>query len=317
MIRVGERCDGSTRTRVHDETIGKGIQHKERCDKCGATRKDSQLGLEKTPEEYVEKMVAVFREVRRVLKDDGTLWLNLGDSYAGGGFCGSDKALSGKQGTNRGSSNMVGKALAHNLKPKDLVGIPWRVAFALQSDGWYLRQDVIWSKPNPMPESVTDRCTKAHEYLFLLSKSQKYFYNAEVIKEDSTKHPADWNGDGTQKRKSHIRGEFKGKNTEAGKEAFRKISDKRNRRSVWTIPTQPFPEAHFAVMPEKLVEPCVLAGSREGDIVLDPFCGAGTVPYVAKEFQRQYIGIELNNEYIKIAEKRLAQKTLDLTNQFD
>ena len=280
------------------------------CGKCGAARKDSQLGLEKTPEEYVEKMVAVFREVRRVLKDDGTLWLNLGDSYSSGGRGSYDKSLVSKTSGLENHSAGIDRATPLWAKPKDLLGIPWRVAFALQSDGWYLRSDIIWSKPNPMPESVTDRPTKAHEYLFLMSKSQKYYYDADAIKEKSVTKPHSPGWSSTVSDRNDRSPDNEANQREWG-------DGKSNKRSVWNIATQPFPEAHFAVMPEKLVEPCVLAGSREGDIVLDPFAGAGTVPYVAKEFQRQYIGIELNAEYIKIAEKRLVQKTLDLTNQFD
>ena len=257
---------------------------------------DGQLGLEKTPEEYVTKMVAVFREVRRVLKDDGTLWLNLGDSYS---RCGGPQ----QEQTVRGDKNKIDafkgtqKCVA-GLKPKDLVGIPWRVAFALQADGWYLRSDIIWSKPNPMPESVTDRPTKAHEYLFLMSKSAKYYYDADAIRE-----PNIWADDKRNDGERH-------KTTGKYDSAVSFNSQGRNKRSVWTIATQPFPEAHFAVMPEKLIEPCVLAGSGEGDIVLDPFCGAGTVPKVAKGFRRKYIGIELNPEYINISESRLSQGIL-------
>jgi len=283
---------------------------KDTCPDCGAVKIDAQLGLEKTPEEYVSKMVTVFREVRRVLKDDGTLWLNLGDSYSSGGRGSYDKSLVSKTSGLENHSAGIDRATPLWAKPKDLLGIPWRVAFALQSDGWYLRSDIIWSKPNPMPESVTDRPTKAHEYLFLMSKSQKYYYDADAIKEKSVTKPHSPGWSSTVSDRNDRSPDNEANQREWG-------DGKSNKRSVWNIATQPFPEAHFAVMPEKLVEPCVLAGSREGDIVLDPFAGAGTVPYVAKEFQRQYIGIELNAEYIKIAEKRLVQKTLDLTNQFD
>ena len=230
---------------------------------------DGQMGLEKTPDEYVANLVEVFAEVRRVLKDDGTLWLNLGDSYG--------------------------------LKPKDLIGIPWRVAFALQADGWYLRQDIIWAKPNPMPESVKDRCTKSHEYLFLLSKSPKYYYDNEAIKEPSL---------GLGKTAIRFGGNKYGDSddpkhaTKSGNEYT--DSGKRNKRDVWTINTKPFKGAHFATMPEALVEPCVLAGSREGDIVLDPFLGSGTVAVVAERYRRNWIGCELNPDYAAIAEVRIA-----------
>jgi len=272
---------------------------------CGARRVDAQLGLERTPEEYVARMVEVFREVRRVLADDGTLWANLGDSYAGGGFCGSEKALAGKQGSNRGSGNMIGRALDHGLKPKDLVGIPWRVAFALQADGWYLRSDIIWAKPNPMPESVTDRPTKAHEYLFLLAKSQRYYYDAWAVSEPAT-HAGKVVNLG---EKSLSRGQAAGAGVKAsgnGTADSVTVADLRNRRTVWTVPTQPFSGAHFAVMPEALVEPCVLAGSAPGDTVLDPFAGSGTVGVVALRYGRRFIGCELNAEYCQMARRRVA-----------
>jgi len=238
---------------------------KKECPDCGAVKIDSQIGLEDTPEAYVAKMVEVFREIKRVLKKDGTVWLNLGDSYASSptgsdptGYCGNSKKAEGV----RRQSKVVG-----NLKPKDLVGIPWRVALALQDDGWYLRQDIIWHKPNPMPEPVQDRCTKTHEYIFLLTKSAKYYYDIDSIREPS----------------------------------------KRNRRSVWTINTQPYKEAHFATFPQKIPELCIKAGSKESDVVLDPFFGSGTTGYVANRLGRQWIGIELNPEYIRIAEKRFRQ----------
>jgi len=260
---------------------------------------DGQIGLEKTPNEYVEKIVAVFREVRRVLKKDGTLWLNLGDSYIaqktgspgkGGQF------LQGGRKTQKVASNRPTKK-AQGLKPKDLIGIPWRVAFALQADGWYLRQDIIWHKPNPMPESVRDRCTKSHEYLFLMSKSSKYYFDHEAIKEPSAqpnrKRADKMGGNKYQKGVKHSDGSvFTGSKT-------------RNRRDVWSITTKPFKGAHFAVFPEDLVEPCILAGSQKGDIVLDPFLGSGTVGVVARRHERMFIGVELNPEYAEIAKKRI------------
>ena len=259
---------------------------------------EGQLGLEPTPEEYVSKLVQVFREVKRVLKDDGTLWLNLGDSYASDQK-GGEKAHPGdKSYTNKGGQNIHKMHPNHGCKPKDLIGIPWMVAFALRADGWYLRSDIIWHKPNPMPESVKDRPTKAHEYLFLLSKSQKYYYDAEAIKYPS-KEPEDNRGErGNRKRfptekVAGIRGPG--------------IYPTANIRTVWTINTQPFKGAHFAVMPEKLVEPCILAGSKQGDIVLDPFNGSGTVGAVAVKHEREYIGIDLNPEYIEMARERIFQ----------
>ena len=266
---------------------------------------DGQLGLEETPEEYVENMVDVFREIKRVLKDDGTVWLNLGDSYNGSGGAGGDY---NKGGLKEGQPK-YGRKFTNNLKPKDLVGIPWRVAFALQADGWYLRQDIIWHKPNPMPESVRDRCTKSHEYIFLLSKSAKYFYNHISIQEKANydgRKDTIMKGSEKYKNSGHIlaaRGHIRWHENEDGIKI-------RNKRSVWSINTKPYKEAHFAVFPPKLPELCIKAGSKEGDIVLDPFFGSGTTGWVAQRLGRKWIGIELNPEYIKIAEKRFIQKEL-------
>jgi len=264
-----------------------------------------QIGLEETPDAYVAEMVALFREVWRVLADDGTLWLNLGDSYAGSGKgANADGSVTatGKQATSKGTTigTFAKGFTGDGLKPKDLIGIPWRVAFALQADGWYLRSDIIWHKPNPMPESVTDRPTKSHEYVFLLSKSPRYYYDHEAIKEDAI-HSLD-------RRAGEGRLTYEGKrqgNGGTGQEAFVSIKDKRNKRDVWTIATKPFKGAHFAVMPEALVEPCVLAGSAEGDTVLDPFTGSGTVAVVANRLGRNFVGTELNPEYGEIAKNRI------------
>jgi DNA modification methylase len=237
------------------------------CSLCGARRIDAQIGLEKTPEEYVNKLVEVFREVKRVLKKEGTLWLNLGDSYNGGGRGGRDKNPKYKQSTNLGSTTMPECNMDDSLKPKDLVGIPWRVAFALQSDGWYLRQDIIWSKPNPMPESVTDRCTKSHEYVFLLAKSQKYYYDNEAIKEKALLHK----GEVLDNRESGTV-LARGLNGQADRQGnFETVGNGRNRRSVWTITTKPFKEAHFATFPEDLVEPMIKAGCPKRNSSR-PFC---------------------------------------------
>jgi len=276
---------------------------------------DGQIGLEQTPDDYVAELVEVFREVRRVLSDDGTLWLNLGDSYAAarGGTHQPAETLAGGTGgftdegerVNRGrldGYNPTRNAAAIGLKHKDLIGIPWRVAFALQQDGWYLRSDIIWHKPNPMPESVTDRPTKSHEYLFLLTKSPRYYYDHEAIKEPSV----------TNVEGQSIRfGGSKYGDSDDPKHATKSgnvyvDSGLRNRRDVWTIATKPFKGAHFAVMPEALVEPCVLAGSAEGDTVLDPFTGSGTVAVVALKHRRNFVGTELNPEYVSIAEARIA-----------
>lgn len=258
-----------------------------------------QVGLEKTPEEYVEKLVEVFREVRRVLRDDGTLWLNLGDSYASS-F--GSKALQRNASATRSVQNL------DNLKPKDLVGIPWLVAFALRADGWYLRSDIIWHKPNAMPESVRDRPTKAHEYIFLLSKSAKYFYDGKAVKEPfklvSVKRLAyKWNGDRKRGYPSGVQNNFHRYN--GTDEAVKKAVGGRNKRSVWTVSTKSFKGAHFATFPPDLIEPCVLAGSPLGGTVLDPFFGAGTTGLVAARHGRRYIGIELNPAYADMASKRI------------
>jgi DNA modification methylase len=259
---------------------------------------DGQIGLEETPEAYVARMVEVFREVRRVLRDDGTLWLNLGDSYNGSGGAGGDYSEGGLK---DGQPKYPGRRLA-SLKPKDLVGIPWRVAFALQADGWWLRQDIIWHKPNPMPESVTDRCTKSHEYVFLLTKSATYFYDHRAISE-----PAQTAGvtGGFTANAALAAGVKPSGNmiAERGKSYVR--PETRNKRSVWTITTKPFSGAHFAVMPPDLVEPCVLAGCPEGGTVLDPFGGSGTTALVAEKLGRDAILCELNPEYIEIAWARI------------
>jgi DNA modification methylase len=272
---------------------------------------EGQLGLEKTPEEYVAKMVEVFREVRRVLRNDGTLWLNLGDSYAqgGSGGCSPKSTLTGGGGRYREGSKleaMTSHTTARKpplgLKPKDLVGIPWRVAFALQADGWYLRQDIIWHKPNPMPESVRDRCTKAHEYIFLLSKSPKYYFDTQSILEPFSDR--EFRGKLKGERGSQPYAKVRGNDrTHSG--GYPRTRDGRNKRSVWTVTTKPFKGAHFATFPPDLIEPCVLAGCPEGGTVLDPFFGAGTVGLVAQKHKRKFIGIELNQEYVEIANKRI------------
>ena len=284
--------------------------YKDICGKCGARRIDSQIGLEQTPDEYVAEMVAVFREVRRVLKDDGVLWLNLGDSYSGSNALTTNaKALKGKQGTSRGTHGNIPSRNWSGLKPKDLVGVPWRVAFALQADGWWLRQDIIWHKPNPMPESVTDRCTKAHEYLFLLTKSAKYYFDNKAIKEPvaaSSLARAEYGWDCD--RPSTKNASMGGQGIHVEKMGTRFVNPEgRNKRSVWTIPTRPFRGAHFAVMPEALVEPCILASSRPDDTILDPFTGSGTVAVVSLRHGRNYIGTELNPDYVNIARERITQ----------
>jgi DNA modification methylase len=259
-----------------------------------------QLGLEKTPEEYVAKLVAVFREVRRVLREDGTLWLNIGDSYAGGGGHSPNAPSSATS-----KSGKYGKALKSggikpqgSIKPKDLIGIPWMLAFALRADGWYLRQDIIWHKPNPMPESVKDRCTKAHEYLFLLSKSEKYYFDSEAMQEPATARPP---GNATPHKytKAYEESNTEEHRTKAGLASIG-ARETRNRRSVWTIATKPYREAHFATFPPALVEPCVIAGCPEGGTVLDPFMGSGTTAMVALSKGRNAVGVELNEVYVPL-----------------
>ena len=277
--------------------------------RCGAWH--GALGLEPTFQMYVDHMVEVFREVRRVLREDGTLWLNLGDSYATAGGYGGDQTPSNvdsKQRSNEGSRRKGRKNQAIGLKHKDLCGIPWRVAFALQADGWWLRSDIIWSKPNPMPESVTDRPTKAHEYLFLLSKSERYYYDAEAIKEgasydpESTKFPDGWDTGPGGHGAFHRNGREKGR--ASGNRTLTEYA-RRNKRSVWEIATSPFPEAHFATFPPALVEPCIKAGCPGDGVVLDPFGGSGTTGLVADRLQRNAFLIDLSEDYAMLASNRI------------
>jgi DNA modification methylase len=274
---------------------------------------DGQIGLESTPEAYVARMVEVFREVRRVLRDDGTCWVNLGDSYVHNTEKhppqrGTDPKMATCNRAVASERTGVKKGQATGLPSKNLVGIPWRVAFALQADGWWLRQDIIWHKPNPMPESVRDRCTKAHEYVFLLTKSERYFYDAEAVSEAAAQSSG-WakqraKGEDTWKYGRAAGGDPNSTNGVGGTLA---LGATRNRRSVWTITTKPYRGAHFAVMPPDLVEPCIKAGCPEGGTVLDPFAGSGTTLAVAAQLGRSGIGCELNPEYIELAEQRIAK----------
>ena len=321
-------------------------QQQQQCKKCAAWM--GNFGLEPTPQMYVEHTVQIFREARRVLRDDGTLWLNLGDSYTGSGKGGNPEE--GKQATNKGSQTigvLYGKtaetareaALTNvsrrwtteaGMAPKNLVGIPWRVAFALQADGWYLRQDIIWAKPNPMPESVIDRCTKAHEYIFMLSKRARYYYDQDAIKipatlstverlsqpgledqEGSYRVPGKTNGPmkavgKVDRQRGHSRRHAGFNDRWDAMEKAEQCSGMVNKRSVWTVATQPFSEAHFATFPPKLIEPCILAGCPTGGTVLDPFGGAGTTGLVADRLQRDAILIELNQEYAAMARRRIS-----------
>lgn len=296
-----------------------------------------QLGLEPTIEEYVTSMVDVFRLVRDVIEDNGTLWLNMGDGYNAGT---SSKRAAPKTGVDVGGWNDAeidggARINAVGLKPKDLCGIPWRLAFALQADGWWLRQDIIWAKPNPMPESIRDRCTKSHEYLFLLSKRERYYFDADAIAEQRTSVGGPFvngwaSGDTPHNAIAHARdkgdarsfrggGKYTGGRERTPEPVPRETSgnvparkETRNRRSVWTIPTEPFPEAHFATFPVALVEPCVLAGSAPGDVVLDPFMGSGTVAQVAESLGREWIGCELNPAYHAMQRDRVRQRGMAL-----
>jgi DNA modification methylase len=271
---------------------------------------EGQIGLESTPDDYVAKLVSVFKEVGRVLKADGTLWLNLGDSYASAWAC-SRRNVIGNPSLAKGKRADRPNRLVSGLKEKDLIGIPWRVALALQADGWYLRSDIIWAKPNPMPESVLDRPTRSHEYLFLLTKKSRYFYDAEAVREPVASTPYDVRrmkegrkrtGQTDTNLATNDRSNI-GRNPKVGD------GDHRNLRSVWTVTTAPFSGAHFAVFPPKLILPCILAGSKPGNLVLDPFCGSGTTGAVAVPRGRRFVGIELNPEYVRIAEARITEAT--------
>ena len=278
-----------------------------------------QIGLEQTPAEFIDQLVTVFREVRRVLRDDGTLWLNIGDSYAQAGGRGKQGATSQRKGRSNVEAQEKRSSMKPpaGLKPKDLIGIPWMLAFALRADGWYLRQDIIWHKPNPMPESIRDRCTKAHEYVFLLSKSERYYFDAEAMREDAVGKPLhDLTGPGykapgqapnTGNRKA-LRTDIESRHRsqiQGGQSLMAEPDGKRNRRSVWTVATKPFSEAHFATMAPELAETCIKAGCPIGGTVLDPFGGAGTTGLVADQLRRDAVLIELNPAYIDIARRRI------------
>jgi DNA modification methylase len=290
-----------------------------------------QIGLEHTPEEYVAKMVVLFREARRLLKNEGTLWLNLGDTYIGswGNYSGQNRGA-GRQRKIMNGSKVPNPAYQGkenwrpptsrigDLKPKNLVGIPWRVAFALQADGWYLRQDIIWAKPNPMPESVLDRCTKSHEYVFLFSKSPRYYFDAASIKTESknvgSSRQTNWASGGIHERVARKTWKDRKKEGEPMRygisshtPSLNKTGDgKANKRSVWFVPTQSFREAHFATFPEQLITPMILAGCPKGGLVLDPFFGAGTTGLASRKLGRNYLGIELNPKYVEMARARIS-----------
>ena len=291
-----------------DEMLGVGDAiYKSECKRCGAKRVDSQIGLEDEVNDYIEQLVDVFGEVHRILKDDGTVWLNLGDSYSGstGKSGGVSKIQSVKRQLDTGSIGSLRPAKVAGLKRKDLIGVPWRAAFALQKYGWYLRQDIIWHKPNPMPEPTKDRCVKSHEYIFLLSKNPQYYFDADSIKEPSVTPNT-----GTSWKQRKLDGEPMRHGLQGaaavGAGNF-KTYEKRNKRSVWTVPTKPYAGAHFATFPPELITPCIKAGSREGGIVLDPFMGSGTIAEYSKKLGRLYTGVELNEEYHALINERTSQ----------
>ena len=299
--RDSKRSDHTNTGHRNNPMVADAI-YKTVCKRCGAKRKDLQLGLEETPEEYIDNMVSVFRQVRRVLKDDGTLWLNMGDTYCGTGHKGDSKDPKHPNGRNSQSHALNNKIVG--LKSKDMVGIPWLLAFALRSDGWYLRQDIIWNKPNCMPEPVKDRCVKAHEYIFLLSKQRRYYFDYKALQEPTSTYD------------TNVRDRDKGKlNNTPGKARMSGLKTNdyefRNKRSVWNINTKAYPDAHFAVFPPELPRLCILAGSKEGDTVLDPFWGTGTTGMVAREHGRKAIGIELNSKYVEMSMQRFQQQHLN------
>jgi len=292
----GQRADRDQTSQI--------FKYKGLCKKCGAVSVDGQIGLEQNPQEFIDNLVEVFACVWDIIADDGTLWVNLGDSYANNS---SQASNNGRAGFGNPREKVVNR-IGNGYKQKDLMGMPWRLAFALQDFGWYLRQDIIWHKPNPMPESVTDRCTKSHEYIFLLTKNQKYYFDHESIKEPAI-HSNRTAGNKTPQKGADI----KGMEIRNGLiEAQQKIYELSNKRDVWSVPVKPYSGAHFAVYPEELIEPCILAGSKVGDIVLDPFFGSGTTGQVAQNLGRKWIGCELNKEYETLQNQRLQQQGLEL-----
>ena len=317
-----EGCDHDQRRRERDTNSKQatsagssrdGVAGSTHCRKCGARRVDQQIGLEATPDEWVSRLVEVFREVRRVLRSEGTLWVEIGDSFASGLGRGRQGGT-GQRADRTFTAEGMGRPVPAGCKPKDMLGAPWLLAFALRADGWYLRSEIIWAKPNPMPESVTDRPTVAHSRVFLLSKSARYFYDSEAIREKRNL----WDVEHAKRFGSNVYADKRlgeprlGPGGVGNGSSRLRVSTEANRncRSVWTIPTQPYPEAHFATWPERLVEPMILAGSPEGGVVLDPFAGSGTTLHVARCLGRRSVGIELNPNYCELAAKRLAQQSL-------
>jgi DNA modification methylase len=281
-----------------------GYYYKDLCESCGATLEDNQIGLEQSPDDFIEELCVVFDEVWRVLKEDGTIWVNLGDSYAGSGAGGGGNRKGNEHGQHDAFVEIGRPATPNGLKAKDLVGIPWRFAFAMQARGWYLRSDIIWHKPNPMPESVTDRPTKAHEYIFLMTKSPRYYYDHQAVKEPFAESSIGRLAQDITQQVGSARANG-GKKENGNLKAVGDINAGRNKRSVWSVNVKGYKEAHFATYPTELIEPCILAGSKEGDTVLDPFSGSGTTGEVALKHGRHYIGLELNPDYAAISEKRI------------
>ena len=276
-----------------DEMLGVGDAiYKDKCPRCGAVREDEQIGLEQTPQDFVEQLCLVFDEVWRVLKDDGTIWVNLGDSYSAQRWTGSGKGQAMNK--NKDGHRDINPVKESGLPDKNLVGIPWKFAFAMQDRGWYLRQDIIWAKPNPMPESVTDRCTKSHEYIFLMTKKPNYYYDHEAIKELGVIPAGTKAAKGSEERSSMEK-------INSRPPEYKVYDGYRNKRDVWTVNVKSYREAHFATYPPELITPCILAGSKENDIVLDPFSGSGTTGEVSLLHNRNYIGLELNPEYAKLS----------------
>jgi DNA modification methylase len=307
----------STKTTLHpgtsqnDKRNFDGMPYKDICGKCGAIRIDEQIGLEQTPDAYIANLVEVFRECKRILRDDGTLWVNIGDSYASapaGNKTPSGFSLTGGKREGKLSEYNTQVKGWGNAKQKDLIGIPWMLAFALRADGWYLRQDIIWAKPNPMPESVKDRCTKSHEYIFLLSKSAKYYYDSEAVKEpyaSEAEPPRDRSSEGYNES-------FTGGRWSAGTRDYY-ANGGRNKRDVWTVTTNPYKGAHYATFNPELIKPCILAGAPEGGIVFDPFVGSGTTVATAIQLGRKGIGLDLSLTYLhENAKDRIEAEMLPL-----
>ena len=310
---------GHKRMNEAESPVGDAI-YKSVCPLCGAVRIDNQIGLEETPEAYIQKLIELFREIRRCLKDDGTIWVNLGDSYnCYKGNASNPNFDTSYVGGDKGGAHPARESgfglQSKSLKPKDLMGIPWRFAFAMQADGWYLRQDIIWHKPNPMPESITDRCTKSHEYIFLLSKNEKYYFDFKGIQEKAVTDSGGRVGGNKYGDNDDIHYKYY-----SGKEFTPQTDNEgnvvRNKRDVWSVPVRPTKEAHFATYPENLIVPCIKAGCPEGGVVLDPFMGSGTTGIVARKLNRNFVGCELNPEYRDMAERRIFNEGESIFNQF-